>query len=248
MKRLVTYIIISLFVVVLPQGLMAGSLLDEADALYKKGGLENYKKSIALYIKAVEANPNDYESNWKCARAHRNYADKAKKEKVEGWKDICAQYGKLGMQYGRNAIGQEPDKPEGHYYYGLGVGIYSDGVSVLTAIAEGLKNKTQRSFEKVYELDKMHDGAGVILGLGRFFAVIPWPFRDKKKALEFYREFQATKYFAASDEARVYIAELLLKLRGEENIAEAKTLLEKAIHSDQIFFSDYAKRLLAGIK
>ncbi len=32
-------------------------------AIYDKGGMENYKNSIPLYIKAVQANPNSYEAN-----------------------------------------------------------------------------------------------------------------------------------------------------------------------------------------
>lgn len=248
MKRILLGIILSLFVVVLPQGLMAEDLLAEADALYDRGGLDNYKESIGLYLKAVAANPNSYEANWKCARAHRTYADNAKKHKIEGWKDICARYGKMGMKYGQTAKELEPNKPDGHYYYGLSVGIYSDGVSILTALAEGLKNKAQRSLEKAYELDKMYDKAGPIIGLGRFWAAIPWPFRDKKKALKLYREYQATEYFANNDEAKVYLAELLLKLKGEENRAEARALLEKAAQSDDIFYRDWAKRLLAEME
>ena len=50
--------------------------LPEADKIFDKGGLENYKKSIDLYVKAVEQQPDDYEAAWKCARAHREYADK----------------------------------------------------------------------------------------------------------------------------------------------------------------------------
>jgi tetratricopeptide (TPR) repeat protein len=248
MKRIIFGIIFSLFVVVLPQGFMAGDLLAEADALYDRGGLDNYKESIGLYLKAVAANPNSYEANWKCARAHRTYADNAKKHKIEGWKDICARYGKMGMKYGQTAKELEPNKPHGHYYYGLSVGIYSDGVSVLTALADGLKSKAQRSLEKAYELDKMYDKAGPIIGLGRFWAAIPWPFRDKKKALKLYREYQATEYFANNDEAKVYLAELLLKLKGEENRAEARSLLEKAAQTDDLFYRDWAKRLLAEME
>jgi hypothetical protein len=127
------------------------------------------------------------------------------------------------------------------------VGIYSDGVSILTALAEGLKNKTQNGFEKAYEMDKMYDEAGPILALGRFWAVVPWPFKNKKKALKFYREYQKTPYFAEKDEGKIYLAELLLDLRGKENKAEAKALLEEVAQSDEKYFRDWAKRLLLGL-
>ena len=240
--------LLSLLVVIFPMGLMAEDYLSEADALYNQRGMENYKQAIELYLKVLEANPNDYEANWKCARAYRDYGKEAKKKNVKGWKDICARYGKEGMKYAQKAIEQGPNKPDGHYYYGLNVGIYSDGVSVLTALAEGLKSKTQRSFERAYELDKMYDDAGPILALGRFWAVVPWPFRDKEKALTYYREYQATKYFAEKDEGKIYLAEMLLKLKGRGDKAEAKALLEKVAQSDDRYFRQWANRLLAEIR
>jgi tetratricopeptide (TPR) repeat protein len=167
--------------------LMAESYLSEADALYDQGGIENYKRSIDLYLKALEANPNDYEANWKCARTYMDYGEEAKKQKA------------------------------------------------------------QSSFERAYESDKMYDDAGPILALGRFWAIIPWPFKDKQKALRYYREYQATEYFAENDKGKIYLAELLLKLDRKENKAEAKALLEKVAQSDDKYFSDRANSLLAKI-
>ena len=224
---------------------LASDELAQADAIYDKGGMENYKNSIPLYIKAVQANPNSYEANWKCARANRNYADKAKKNNVEGWEAICAKYGKEGLNYGEKAKALEPNKPEGHYYFGLSVGIYSDGVSIITAIKEGLKDKTQASFEKVYELDKTFDDGGSILGLGRFWTVLPLWMKDYDKAMKYLREFQATQYFDYSPpDGPIYLSELLLKIGGDKNKAEAKSLLDKAAQSGDKYYSDWAKRLL----
>ena len=248
MKWFLSASLFFLLVFIFPFGLMAESYLSEADALYDQGGIEkNYKRSIDLYLKALEANPNDYEANWKCARTYMDYGEEAKKQNVEGWKDICARYGKEGMKYAQKAIEQEPNKPEGYYYYGLNVGIYSCGVSLLTALKEGLKDKAQSSFERAYESDKMYDDAGPILALGRFWAIIPWPFKDKQKALRYYREYQATEYFAENDKGKIYLAELLLKLDRKENKAEAKALLEKVAQSDDKYFSDRANSLLAKI-
>lgn len=248
MKRPLLSILLCLLVSAFPLSLMAEDYLSQADALYDQGGMVNYKQSINLYLKALEVSPDDYETNWKCARAYRDYGEEAKKQVVEGWKDICATYGKEGMKYAQKAMELEPTRPDGYYYYGLNVGIYSDGVSILTALAEGLKNKTQTSFEKSYELDKMYDDAGPILALGRFWAVVPWPFKDNEKALAFYREYQTTRYFYEKDEGKIYLSELLLKLKGREKIAEAKSLLEKVAQSDEKYFRDWAMRLLENTR
>ncbi len=244
MKKLILCCLLVGFAFVIPATLWAGSSLEQADTLYDQGGLDNIKKSIGLYLAAVKDNPKDYGTNWKCARAHRDYGNLSKRKKVEGWKKICAEYGKKGMEYAKQAIDIAPDKPAAHYYYGISVGIYSDGVSILTALSEGLKNKTQSSFEKAYELDKMYNDAGPMLSLGRFWAVLPWPMKDKKDSLKYYREYQQTPYFADSDEAHIFVAELLLDIGGKDNKAEAKTLLEKAAGAEEPYFGDWAKRLL----
>jgi tetratricopeptide (TPR) repeat protein len=235
-------------VIIFPFGLMAADYVVEAEKAYRRGGLEGYKQAIELLEKALAEKPDSYEANWKCARAYREYGDEAKAQKIEGWEDICAKYGKSGMQYAQKAIELEPDRPDGHYYYGLNVGIYADGVSIFTALSEGLKDKTQTSFEKTYEIDKMYKEAGPMLSLGRFWAVLPWPMRDRKKSLKYYREYQATEYFADNLEAHFYVGEVLYEIGGKDNKAEAKTLLEKAAQSDDPYFRDQAKELLAKLK
>jgi tetratricopeptide (TPR) repeat protein len=230
-----------------PIGSMAADYVAEADNLFEQGGLANYKQAIELYQKAIAENPGSYEANWKCARAHREYGDAAKSEKIDGWKDICARYGKEGMNYAQKATELEPEKPDGYYYYGLNVGVYSDGVSMFTALSEGLKDKTQSSFEKTYALDKMYKEGGPMIALGRFWAMLPWPMRDREKSLKYYREYQATEYFADNIEAHVYLGELLIQMGGDKNKTEAKGFLEKAAQSDDPYFRDKAKELLAKL-
>jgi len=248
MKRTILATAISALFLTFPFVVAAVDYLAEADRIFDQGGLENYKKSIDLYVKAVEQQPDDYEAAWKCARAHREYADKAKKKGIEGWKEICAQYGKAGMQYAQKAIELKPERPDGHYYYGLNVGIYSDGVSIFTALKEGLKNKTQQSFEKTYEINKMYKDGGPMLSLGRFWAVLPWPLHDRKKSLAYYREYQQTKYFATNTEAQLFLAELLIQMGGDENETEAKGYAENGLKSDDPYFVDWAKRLQSKLK
>ncbi len=248
MNRQIWRIAIALIFLSFPLYAAAVDYLAEADKIFDQGGIENYKKSIDLYVKAVEQQPEDYEAAWKCARAHREFADKAKKKGVEGWKEICAQYGKAGMQYAQKAIELKPERPDGHYYYGLNVGIYSDGVSIFTALKEGLKDKTQQSFEKTYEINKMYKDGGPMLSLGRFWAVLPWPLRDRNKSLAYYREYQETQYFATNTEAQLFLAELLIQMGGDKNKNEANGYVENGLKSDDPYFSDWAKQMQAKLK
>jgi len=219
--------------------LAENSLIIEADALFEKGDINSMLESIPLYIKAVEANPNDYEANWKCARAHREYADHALEGEHEGWKDICKEYGKKGMGYAEKAKELEPEKIEGHYYYGLSAGTYSDGISILKALKEGLKGSTQDAFYKAYDIDKMYDIGGPMLAIGRFWHQLPFPFKNKKRAEKYLAEHH--NYFPDDPEGLVYYAELLIDSRKKD---EARPLLEKAIAGDEPFYSNWAQRLL----
>jgi tetratricopeptide (TPR) repeat protein len=248
MKGLTISVLSITLIAIFSVGAMAADYVAEADKLFDQGGLENYIQAIDLYLKALGENPNSYEANWKCARAHREYGDDARKAKVQGWEDICAEYGKKGMQYAARAIELDPEKPDGHYYYGLSVGVYSDGVSIFTALGEGLKDKTQSSFEKTYAIDKMYKEGGPMISLGRFWAVLPWPMRDRKKSLQYYREYQETQWFATNTEAQLFLAEVLIQMGGKEKKAEAKGFVDKALQSDDPYFKDWANDLNAKLK
>jgi hypothetical protein len=244
-KKIVSVLFLSFLLALIPFTVSA-DLMTTADGLYDLGGMENIKKSIDLYNQILGADAKDYVATWKLARAYRDYGDDAKGKTVEGWKKLCAEYGKKGMETGQKAIDLEPNKPEGHYYYGLSVGVYADGVSILTALKEGLKGKTQTSFEKVYEIDKMWNEAGAMVALGRFWMVLPWPMKDKKASLKYLREYQTTEFFNVGPEGPIYLAELLIKIGGKENKAEAKTLLE-AVKPDSKFFEGEKARLLKKV-
>jgi len=94
----------------------------------------------------------------------------------------------------------------------------------------------------------MFRDAGPMLSLGRFWAVLPWPYRDRKKALQYYREYQATKYFTGNTEAELFLAELLIQMGGEKNKAEAKGYVDKGLLSDDKYFKDWANELQAKLK
>jgi tetratricopeptide (TPR) repeat protein len=141
-------------------------------------------------IKAAAAAPNDYELNWKAARAARKYGDHLVVQEISGWKETARAATKEGMKYGEIAFKLNPSGIEGWYWYGLCVGTYSDCVSIVKALAEGLKGKTQMGFENAYKTDKMYDDGGPILALGRFWQVLPGiAGQDRKKAEQLFNEY-----------------------------------------------------------
>lgn len=219
---------------------IASDYLAEADAIYEKDNLESIIESMPLYRKAVEENPDSYETNWKMARALREYADLSMQAEVADWKDICKTYGKEGLKFAEVAKGLEPDRVEGNLYYGLSAGTYSDGISILKAIKEGLRTKTEKAFEKAYEIDKMYDDAAPILSLARMWHQLPWPYQKEKTSEKYFEEYY--QLFPDNPQGLVYYAELL-KDRGKKE--QAIELLNKAAQSGHPYFSKRANELLA---
>ena len=242
MKRCLLFVFVYILFSVFSFTSLANDTIAQADALFDKGDVDSILESIPLYIKAVEANPNSYEANWKCARAHREYANLNLEQELEGWKDVCKKYGKDGMRYGEKAKELEPEKIEGHYYYGLCVASYSDGVSILKALKEGLKGSTQKAFYKAYEIDKMFEDGGPILAIARFWHQLPFPLRNKRRAQKYFEEHH--KYFPDDPQGLVYFAELLIDRRKKD---EARALLEKAVTGDEPYYSKWAQRLLEDL-
>jgi tetratricopeptide (TPR) repeat protein len=226
----------------MPIPLSAEDFMAQGNILHDRGtsNYENYKQSGDMFVKALEANPSSYEAAWKAARSYRMFADESQLKNAPNWKDACEKYGALGMKYGEKAIALNSNGVEGYYWYGCSVGDYADAVSVFTALKEGLKNKTQTSFEKAYRINKMYDDGGPMIALGRFWSILPWPMHDKKLALKYFREYQ--KSFPNDARGQVWMAETLIDTGGKD---EAKVLLQKASASGDKFFADRSRHLLA---
>jgi len=124
------------------------------------------------------------------------------------------------------------------------VGTYSDGVSIVTALTEGLKGKTQKGFETAYATDKTFDTGGPILALGRFWQVLPGiAGRDLKKAEQLLDEY--VSLYGASKDANKdawYFRGQLYKDTGRKD--EARADLQKAASMG----SGDASKLLADLK
>jgi len=215
-----------------------------APSAFAAESVPELKSAAEAAVKIALAAPGDYEANWKASKALRSYGDEAVSQEVTGWKEIAKSIGKDGMKFGEIATKLKPEGIEGWYYYGLSVGVYSDGVSIVTAITEGLKGKTQKGFEMAYAKDKMYDKGGPILALGRFWQVLPSiAGRDTKKAQKLFEEYIALFSSDPDMGSSVwYYRGQLLKDAGK--VAEAKADLQKAAGMG----NKAAAKLLAGMK
>lgn len=214
---------------------------------YYAGGSATHKAALEISCKAINQGDKSYEAYWRAARGCRSYAEEVKRENVNNpakWKPVCIRYGKLGMDYGDKAIKLNPNRVEGWLYYGLSVGNYADGVSLVTAVREGLVDKTRKSFEQAYALDKTYMWGAPLTALGRMWNILPWPLKNNAKSLKYLREAQ--RLVADNPEGQVYLGLVLLESKSGSD--EGRALLKKATGGRIAYFGDWAARELARPK
>lgn len=217
------------------------SPMQKADAVYKEGNLKKMREAMPLYLQIAKDKPGDYEAQWKASRVLREIAIYGKKHQSSGWKAQSKKLGKQCMGLAEKAMKLNPKKVEGHLYYGLCVGNYADGVSIVTAVSEGLAGKTKKGFQMAYKINKNYNGHAPIKALGRYWSVLPWPLRDRDQGIKYLSEYNAKHPNDA--EGRVYLAEVLLGRDDKGDKEKAKALLSPVRTSKNKFYNNYANRL-----
>ncbi len=227
------------------------SAIDAAQANYTEARLNNdlnaMRKSVEEFEALNQQYPNEFEVMWRLSRTGGKYAQMAKEQQIEGWKDICHKYGKQGIVLGGKAREINPNRAEGYFYEAWNVGLYSDSVSIITAIKEGLKHTAQNGFEKAYEIDKSWNNGAPLMALGHFWQVLSWPLKDNKAALKYFEEYEKLGFLETSPEremAKLYYSELLLELKGDEHKAKAKQMLTDLTKSESALFRTKANEYL----
>lgn len=127
----------------------------------------------------------------------------------------------------------EPENPNAWYWQAYALGRYSQGISVVRALAQGLGGKVKAALERTIDLAPRHADAHVALGsfhaevidhVGRLVGRTQGA--DAATGLELYR--RALKLDPASVIGRIEFASGLLKLESEKGRKEARKLLTQA--------------------
>ena len=138
----------------------------------------------------------------------------------DGSNDKAAK-GKVAWEAGDKAIQANPKDVRGHYFSGIGVGLYSEGVGILTALSQGLEDKFRERILAALRIDKdFLDGAPQVVW-GRYFFKLPWPKRDPEESIRVLRI--ALRTHPGNWRAKLYLADSLLlnRLPGQEDEAHA---------------------------
>lgn len=161
-------------------------------------------------------NPNDYDANWRLASVFIWQADGL----PDG--DEKAKMAKQAWDIADKAAQARPKQVQGQYYAGAGLGLYSEGVGVLTALRQGLEGKFRSYSLAALRIDRdFLDGAPLVLW-GRYFFKLPWPKRDVGQSIKVLTN-TLVKH-PRNLRAKLYLAEALL---SDDKKAEARKQLDE---------------------
>lgn len=201
-----------------PSGL--GKLLADVDAAWperdRPGKFEEIKAKLD---EAEKLAPKDYGVLWRISRWYFWASDDPKQSD-----DEKSRIGKLGWEYGDRAVEANPGAVEGWFYATAGVGNYSLGLGVLSALAQGIDKKFLSRLRRAEQLDPNYDSGGVDTTWGRYYYELPWPLYDAEKCEEWLRK--ALRKNPKNVRAKVYLAELFFK---EEYRSRGRAQLEEAL-------------------
>jgi tetratricopeptide (TPR) repeat protein len=229
--------------IVLAVGLVAGQA-DDPDSLYRnREDLASAQRAEHVWADRLKANPNDFESAWKLARARywlgKHVAEKDRKTMLES-----------GIEAGRTAARVAPDKPDGHFWIAANMGALAESFGV----HQGLKyrGEIKSELDTVLRLDPAFQEGYADRALGRWYNKVPGLFGGSNKQSEAHLR-KALTYDPQSTATLYFLAETL---NDEGKKDEAKQTLQKVLDApldpewtpEDKDFKDKARKLLTELR
>jgi hypothetical protein len=203
----------------------AAEWLAEWDDLWKRrGDAAVVSRLEQLADEHLAEDPDGFETNWRQASLIAWEAD----GEPDGSQQKAAK-GKVAWEAGDRAIQANPNDVRGHYYAGVGVGLYSEGVGILTALSQGLEGKFRERLLAALRINKdFLDGAPQVVW-GRYFYKLPWPKRDLDESIKVLRV--AVRTHPNNWRAKLYLADSLILNQLEGQDEEAHQLVDQILAS-----------------
>ncbi len=198
------------------------ALLARADAAYaRRDQPAELEASLAALTQASQLAPNDAQVLWRLARHEVWLAEDpaiADAQKSE--------HGKRAWDLGERAIAADPAPVEPWFWAVSGMGNYSLGIGILSALSQGIEGKFRGRLLEAEKRDQNFQRGAIFVAWARFYFKLPWPKHDAGKSERMLRA--ALNLNPDNVRARVYLAELYAdKRRFPPAAAEYKAALAK---------------------
>lgn len=198
----------------------ADPAVQEAWRLFHQGDFDQAIKA-GLAIGLV-----DYNAANKAAMIRANYVETDEKRKLDQFLAVAARC--------EEVLAAEPDNANARYYLAYALGRYSQGISVIKALAQGLGGRIKEALEATVKLAPKHADAHIALGTYHAEVI------DKVGAMVGRLTYgaskdTATKHFETalklapdSAVAMIEYANALVMMHGKSKIDEATGLYQQA--------------------
>ena len=205
----------------------AQSVQQRWDELWAKRETADAQNELARIAKAELAkDPDSFDGNWRRASLLVWQADAA----ADG-SELKAALGKLAWEAGDKAVAAKPDDVRGHYFAGTGLGLYSEGVGILTALSQGLEGKFRDRIQTALKIDKDFLDGGPQAVWGRYFFKLPWPKRNVSESIKVLSA--AVEQHPGNLRAKLYLADSLAEDgKGAEAKKIAQEILDAPLQGD----------------
>jgi hypothetical protein len=179
----------------------------------------SFKEMFALVEGALAKDANDYEARWRLATLYCWQANG-----MADGSDLKAGSGKQCWNEGEKAVALNPSDVKGQYWSAVGMGLYSEGLGILSALSQGIEGKIKNRTKLAIAADKDYLDGGPTMLFGRFWWKLPWPKRDVDESIKLLKA--TLEAHPKNLRARLYLADSL-HTDGKE--AEAKALAQAVL-------------------
>ena len=141
---------------------------------------------------------------------------------------------KTAIERAEKAIAEYPDDPNSHHFYAFNLGRYSQTISIVTALKQGVGGKIFKALSRALEIEPDHPDAHTALGLyhaeimdkvGKLIGGMTYG-ASEKKAIEHFKT--AIRLAPTSPIAHIEYGNGLYLLYGDSRVDEVSDLYEIA--------------------
>jgi tetratricopeptide (TPR) repeat protein len=196
---------------------LGGQAQADPDALYRdRADLARAHQAADIWAARLAANPRDFESAWKLARAEYWLG-------TQGPPDQRRAALERGTEAGRRASMIDPSRPEGFFWMAANMGTLAESYG----LRQGIKYRGQikDALETVLRIDPAFQQGSADRALGRWYYKVPGLFGGSKKQSEEHLRKSLT-YNPNSTASHYFLAETLFDMNRD---AEARAELQKVI-------------------
>jgi hypothetical protein len=192
----------------------------EFDGLWPRRDQPGVEAQLHRILDAqLAADKRSFEVNWRLASLYNWQADE-----TEG--DARANLAHKGWDAAEIAVAVRPGDVRSQYFCATGIGLYAEGVGILTALSQGLEGKFRSCIDTAIKIDKDYlDGAPQVV-FGRYFFKLPWPKRNVDRSISTLAPLLETH--PHNQRAKLYLAD---SLTDEGSIADAKNLVRQILEA-----------------